>query len=138
MNLAQLRTFVIVADAGGVTRAVARLRLSQPAISRQILALEDDLGLALFFRVGRQVRLTPDGEDLLRRSRRLLSEAESLRERAHTLKQGQTGLLRVGATPQVIETLLANFLPLHRRRHPGVDIHLVEDGGARLPDRLAR
>ena len=119
MNLAQLRTFVSVADAGGVTRAVARLKLSQPAISRQILALEEDLGLALFHRVGRQVRLTADGEDLLRRSRRLLSDAESLRERADTLKQGQTGLLRVGATPQVIETLLANFLPLHRRRHPG-------------------
>ena len=138
MNLVQLRTFVGVADAGGVTRAVATLKLSQPAISRQILALEEDLGLALFHRVGRRVRLTADGEDLLRRSRRLLSEAESIRERAHTLKQGQTGLLRVGATPQVIETLFANFLPFHRRRHPGVDIHLVEDGGARLPDRLAR
>jgi DNA-binding transcriptional LysR family regulator len=64
MNLAQLRTFVIVADAGGVTRAVARLRLSQPAISRQILALEGDLG-SLFLSRRTASRLTPDGEDLL-------------------------------------------------------------------------
>ena len=47
-------------------------------------------------------------------------------------------MLRVGATPQVIENLLADFLTRYRRRHPGVEVHLVEDGGARLPGRLER
>ena len=47
-------------------------------------------------------------------------------------------MLRVGATPQVIENLLAGFLPRYRKRHPGVDVCLVEDGGARLPGRLER
>ena len=45
-------------------------------------------------------------------------------------------MLRVGATPQAMETLLAGFLPRYRRRHPGVEVHLVEDGGVRLPTRL--
>jgi LysR family transcriptional regulator, cyn operon transcriptional activator len=136
MNFRHLRTFVAIADAGGIHRAAARLNLSQPAASRQIHALEDELGVPLFDRVGRRVELTSEGEDLLRRSRRLLAEAASLTERADALKKGETGLLRVGASPQVIENSLADFLDRHRQHHPGVEVHLIEDGGANLPRRL--
>jgi LysR family cyn operon transcriptional activator len=138
MNLRHLRTFVLIAEAGGVHRATSRLNLSQPAASRQIHALEAELGVALFDRIGRRVQLTSDGEDLLRRSRRLLAEADSLSERAAALRKGATGLLRVGATPQVIENPLAEFLAQFRRRHPGVEVQFVEDGGANLPSRLER
>jgi DNA-binding transcriptional LysR family regulator len=138
VNLRHLRAFAAVADAGGVARAAARLNLSQPALSRQIHALEAELGVRLFDRIGRRVRLTAEGEDLLRRSRRLLAEAESLGERARALKAGESGILRVGATPQVIETLLADFLIEYRRSHPGVEVHLVEDGGVALQGRLER
>jgi LysR family cyn operon transcriptional activator len=132
MNLRHLRTFVAIADAGGVARATERVHLSQPAVSRQILALEAELGVRLFDRVGRRIRLTSEGEDMLQRSRRLLAEAESLSERARVLTAGQTGLLRIGATPQVIEHLLTAFLPRYRRRFPGVEIHLLEDASGRL------
>src|ERR1043166_7874366 len=138
MNLRHLRAFVTIADSGGFARATHRLNLSQPALSRQIGTLESDLGVSLFDRIGRRVRLTAEGEELLRRSRHLLAEADSLGERARMLKGGETGILRVGATPQVIENLLANFLLGYRRRHPGVEVHLVEDGGARLNGRLER
>ena len=138
MNLRHLRAFATVTDVGGFARAATRLHLSQPALSRQIHALEADLGVPLFDRVGRRAQLTSQGEDLLRRSRRLLAEAESLSERARELKGGEIGILRVAATPQVIENLLAPFLLLYRRRHPGVEVHLVEDGGARLLGRLER
>jgi DNA-binding transcriptional LysR family regulator len=138
MNFRHLRAFVTIADAGGFARAANRLHLSQPALSRQIRALEIDLTVRLFDRVGRGIQLTSEGEDLLRRSRRLLAEADSLGERARMLKTGETGILRVGATPQVIENLLARFLTGYRHRHPGVEIHLVEDGGVRLKSRLER
>ena len=138
MNLRHLRAFATIVDVGGFARAATRLHLSQPALSRQIHALEADLGVPLFDRVGRRVQLTSQGEDLLQRSRRLLAEAESLGERARELKSGETGILRVAATPQVIENLLAPFLIRYRRRHPGVEVHLVEDGGARLLGRLER
>src|SRR5580693_1120210 len=138
MKLSQLRTFVAVADSGGVARAAARLNLTQSAASRQISALETELGVPLFDRIGRRVQLTSEGEDLLRRSRHLLTKADSLGERARLLKAGETGILRVGATPQVIENTLANFLTQYRRRHPAVEVHLVEDGGVRLPSRLER
>lgn len=138
MNLRHLRTFVAIADAGGVVRAAARLNVSQPAASRQISSLEAELGVPLFDRVGRRVQLTSEGEDLLRRSRHLLTEADMLGERARALKGGHAGLLRVGATPHVMETLLAQFLLRYRRSHPGVEVRLVEDGGARLAGRLER
>jgi LysR family transcriptional regulator, cyn operon transcriptional activator len=136
MNLRQLRTFVAIADAGCSARAEGRLHLSQPAASRQLQALEADLGVPLFDRIGRRMQLTSEGEDLLRRSRRLLQDADSIGERARALKSGQTGILRVGATPQTIESTLAVFLTAYRRRHPGVEVHLVEEAGIRLPDRL--
>src|SRR5690348_1897011 len=138
MNLHFLRTFVAIADNAGVARAAARLNLTQSAASRQLQALENELGVQLFARIGRNVRLTREGEDLLVRSRRLLVDVAALGDRASALKRGDVGVLRLGATPQVIETLLAGLLPRHRKRHSGVELHLVEDGGARLPTRLER
>ena len=138
MNLRFLRTFVEIADSAGFARAATRLNLTQSAASRQIQALEDELGLRLFTRTGRSVRLTSEGEDLLMRSRRLLFDADAIGQRASALKTGEVGVLRVGATPQVIENLLADFLLRYRKRHAGVEVHLVEDGGSRLPGRLER
>jgi len=138
VNLRQLRTLITIADAGGFARASGRLHLSQPAASRQIQALEAELGVMLFDRVGRRLQLTSEGEDIVRRGRRLLQEADALRERADALKSGLTGTLRVGGSPQNIETVLAPFVGTFRRRHPGIEIHFVEDGGARINDRLAR
>ncbi len=136
VNLDQLRTFVTVVDAGGIHRAVARLHLSQPAASRQINALEAALGVLLFDRVGRHLKLTAEGEGLLRLSRRLLGEVETFGERAGAFKKGETGILRVAATPMVIENTLAPFLGGYRRGHPGVEVHLVEDGALAMPRRL--
>jgi len=138
MNLRRLHAFITIADAGGFARAADRLNLSQPALSRQIHALEAELGISLFDRIGRRAHLTSEGEDLLRYSRHLLAEADSLGERARLLRSGETGILRVGATPQVIENLVASFLTQYGRRHPGVEVHLVEDGGVRLHGHLER
>ena len=136
-ELRNVRTFVAIADAGAVARAAARLHLSQPAASRQVHALEAELGVALFDRVGRRMRLTAEGEDLLPRCRQLLLDAQALDLRAGELRKGEGGVLRVGATPQVIENLLSQFAASYRAHHPGVDVHLVEDGGALQPRRLA-
>jgi DNA-binding transcriptional LysR family regulator len=136
MNLRYLKTFVDIADSGSIARAGTRLTVSQSAASRQILELEGELGVRLFDRVGRRLRLTSEGEDLLRQSRRLLMEADLLSARARALKGGQTGILRVGATPMVIENTLSGFLHQYQARHPGVEVHFVEDGGLRLPNRL--
>jgi LysR family transcriptional regulator, cyn operon transcriptional activator len=76
MNLRHLRTFVTVAEAGGIHRAVARLNLSQPAASRQIQQLEAELGVPLFDRIGRRVQLTSEGQH--RRNRMLRADPSAL------------------------------------------------------------
>jgi LysR family cyn operon transcriptional activator len=89
MNFAHLRTFVAIADHGGFGRA--RLNLTQSAASRQIQGLEAELGVKLFDRIGRGVQLTSEGEDLLRRFRRVLAEVETVgRAGAPLLKGGET------------------------------------------------
>jgi LysR family transcriptional regulator, cyn operon transcriptional activator len=138
MNLRHLRTFLCIAETGSIARAGSRLHVSQPAASRQILTLENELGVELFHRIGRRLRLTSEGEDLLRQTRRLLVEAEGLAERARTLKGGRAGLLRVGATPMAIESTLSGFLTQFRHGHPAVEVRLVEDPGLRLPTRIER
>jgi LysR family cyn operon transcriptional activator len=138
MNLRHLRAFAAIVELGGFARAASKVHLSQPALSRQMHALEAELGVRLFDRVGRRAQLTPEGEDLLRRARRVLAEAALLDERARTLKSGQAGILRVGATPPAMETLVSPFLSHYLRRHRGIEVELVEEGGARMPERLDR
>ncbi len=137
MNLRALRMFVATAEAGGLGRASTRLHLSQPAASRQLHALEAELGVPLFHRGLGKLQLTAEGADLLRQSHQLLRAAEALRERARSLSAGDAGTLRVAATPHVIAGVLAPFLAAHRRRHPAVEIELVEGGAAQQPQRLA-
>ncbi len=131
IKLGHLRTFVAIAESGGFARAAGQLNLTQSATSRQIMALEAELGVSLFDRDGQHTKLTLEGEDLLRRSRRLLSDVDSLAERAHALRGGQSGTLRVSASPQVLENLLAPFLAHYLRRHPDVEVELLESGVAR-------
>ena len=93
-ELRHLRHSRGVAEALSFARAAARLNVTQPALSRQIRNdLERELGLQLFDRVGRQVRLTPQGEDLLGRSRDTLADVEALRDRARSLEGGRAGTL---------------------------------------------
>jgi LysR family transcriptional regulator, cyn operon transcriptional activator len=138
VNLRTLRTFVVTAEMGGLGRACAVLNLSQPAASRQIHALEVELGVVLFEHVGRGLRLTSHGEDLLQRSRQLLTYSDLLTEHARALRSGQSGTLKVGATPQIIANLIAPFLPGHGRDHPGVDVQLIEGSDPQQRTRLER
>jgi DNA-binding transcriptional LysR family regulator len=79
MSFAQIETFVTVAETRSVSRASARLRVAQPALSRQIKSLEDELGTALFARTARGMTLLPEGEIFLEHARRILASVEAAR-----------------------------------------------------------
>ena len=114
MDLRQVRTFVTVAEVGTVCKAAERLHVAQPALSRQIANLEDELGLKLFDRVGRRLLLTSEGEHLLNDCRGLLNYARAVGEQAQVLRRGDVGVLRVSASPHLIEGIFPDFLPTLR------------------------
>jgi DNA-binding transcriptional LysR family regulator len=136
MDLRQCRYFVAVAEAGSFSRAAEALRISQSALSRQVQLLEAEFGVALFDRIGRVVRLTIMGKDLVAHSQSLLQSARVLEDRAHELSNGSKGLLRIGTTPQTLETLVSRILTEYRRSTPNVSISLLEDGSANLASQL--
>ena len=126
MDLRRLRTFVAVAELGTVSRAALHLRISQPALSRQINELEQEFSLRLFDRVGRRLMLTAVGEQVLDDCHRVLGEVGSLGARLELLRRGGSGVLRVAAPPQTIESVLSRFLPRYNERFPKVQVRLIE------------
>jgi len=138
MDLRHVRTFVTVAEVGTVSRAAERLHVAQPALSRQIANLEDEFGLKLFDRVGRRLVLTSEGEQLLNDCRGLLNYARAVGEQAQVLRRGDVGVLRVSASPHLIEGIFPDFLRQYAVRYPNVQVRLVDAAGPQLFDMLER
>lgn len=126
MDLRVLRYFVMLADTLHFGRAAAALSMSQPPLSRQIRAFEDELGVELFLREPRGVRLTPAGTALLPQARRLLREADALTEGARELAHGEVGVVRLGFISTAAHNVLPRVLPPFRRARPGIRLTLVE------------
>jgi DNA-binding transcriptional LysR family regulator len=95
-------------------------------LSRQISAFEQELGVKLFDRVGSRLVLTGEGEQLLGDCRVLLNYASALGERAQLLRRGDTGVLKVATSPQIIEGVLSDFLYEYADRYPNVQVKLSE------------
>jgi len=126
MHLKQARTFVTVAELGTVSKAAVRLRTAQPALSRQIMELEQELGLSLFDRVGRRLLLTGEGAQLIAGCRVLLNCAGAIAEQAQLLRHGDAGVLKVAGSPQHIESVLSGFLHRYAERFPKVEVQVTE------------
>lgn len=129
-----LRTFVAAADAGGLTRAAERLRLSQPTISLQLKRLEDALGCRLIERSPRSFRLTAEGETLLGYGRRILALSEEAV--ARLTEPGMSGLVRLGTPEDFATTHLAAVLAAFTRGHPEVVLDVTTDLTLNLIDRF--
>jgi DNA-binding transcriptional LysR family regulator len=125
-TLAQLTGFVAVAEELHFGRAAERLHLTQPPLTRQIQALERELGVALLDRLGRGIRLTPAGRGFLRDARRLLHEAESAALSVRRIPTGQAGSVTVGFTAASAPGVLAPLLRSARASLPQVDVVLRE------------
>ncbi len=96
MTLTQLRHFVALAEIGSFAQTAKAVFLTQPALTRSIAALEDELGGRLFDRMGRRITLTPFGQEVLERAQRLVRDAHSLKHLQRGLHSGMTGHLRLG------------------------------------------
>lgn len=122
MELRHLRYFVAVAEDGNISKAAQRLNLTQPALSRQIKALEDEIGLALLERKANSVQLTEPGQALLREGREVLARADLALDRVRAA--GAAPQLRVGYAPSLASGLLAPAIERFAQIHPRVRIEL--------------
>lgn len=126
MDFKQLQTFVQVAELGSFTRAANVLRIAQPALSRQVRALEVELRQPLFDRNGRGVTLTPAGQRLLAHGRGILNQIERAKQDLEEQRGAATGLLSLGLPPSVGRTLTAPLVELFRERFPRATLTMVE------------
>jgi DNA-binding transcriptional LysR family regulator len=138
MNLEQLRGFVTVARVGNFTRAAEALHLAQPSLSRQIASLEQELGAELLHRARGGSTLTTAGEALLPLARRMLADAESVHRELAELAGLQRGRVRLGATPSLCLSLVAEVLSAYHTAHPAIELQISEQGSRRLLDELGR
>ncbi|WP_166969523.1 LysR family transcriptional regulator [Brevibacterium atlanticum] len=137
MNLDQLTSFIEVADTGHFTRAAASLHLAQPSLSRQISTLEKELGAELFHRAHGHITLTDAGKTLLPTAKRMLADAEAVRRDMDELAGLRRGRVRLGATPTLCVSLVAEAISSFHREHPGVELELMEKGSRELVEALA-
>jgi DNA-binding transcriptional LysR family regulator len=126
MELRQLRYFVAVAEELHFRRAAARLHISQPPLSQQIRALEDELGFGLLVRTRRRVELTPAGAAFLRDARTVLGELEGAVATARRIDAGQSGRLRINFVGSALFSIVPRMVERFRRSRPGVEIELHE------------
>jgi DNA-binding transcriptional LysR family regulator len=134
MELRHLRYFVAVAEEQNVTRAAARLHVSQPPLTRQIHDLEDELGVELFRRTGKAIRLTEAGRRFLDEARASLLRVEEAVRCVRALAAGTVGEVQVGHAPSPAVAILPEVIRLLQKKVPGVRVTLHDQTG---PEMLA-
>lgn len=127
MNPVHLRTFLAVRDHKSYTHAAKVLFLSQPAVSRQVHDLEDDLGVRLFEQIGKTLFLTDAGRTLAAEAERLLGSIDRAAEAVRAHRGADRGLLRIGASTTPGFYLLPAVLGRFHAKHPGVEISYAVD-----------
>src|SRR3954454_13412771 len=135
IELRLLRYFTAVAEEGNVGHAAARLFISQPALSQQIRALEEQVGVPLFTRHARGVVLTEAGEVLLAEAREVLARADRLQGTVEELARGETDSVRIGIPPGVPPALLPGLLEGFRGSHPDARLEVDQ---LTTPEQLER
>jgi DNA-binding transcriptional LysR family regulator len=125
MTLVQLRHLISLAQSGSFTRSAEALFLTQPALSRSIHALEEELGQPLFDRVGRRSMLTPFGVEALRRARQLVFEADELAGIGRAMREGRSGAVRIGLGSGPGAMLMTPLLKTMAKSHPAIRIDIA-------------
>lgn len=136
MDLQQLKGFMAVAKHNSFSRASEELFRTQPAISKQVRALEESLETKLFHRLGRKIQLTDAGEILFRHAHRIFQVLEEARETISELKGLQKGHLRISAASTVGTYMLPRVLGRFKRRYPGIDISLAITNKAQVLEQV--
>ncbi len=131
-TLRQLQFFVSAAEEGSVSRAAMALSISQSSVTEAIKALEQDLGITLFERQARGLRITHRGNIFLRHAQQILSDVANARHAFQDEAEAEGGRLALGVTTLVAGYVLSDVLARYRRAHPRVELSVTEDTGEYL------
>jgi DNA-binding transcriptional LysR family regulator len=136
MDLRQFEIVRRVAETGSFTAAARALNVSQSAVSRQVLQLEEELGEPAFLRLGRKVRLTAAGQSLLDLSRRVLADIQDTTRGIRDEQQSPSGTLHLGGGMTVCLHVFPALLKEFRRRQPRIEVKLTTGATSQLLERL--
>ena len=125
MEFSQLRTLIHVADLGSLSKAADRIGIAQPALSRQIRMLEEELSVRLFTRHGRGMVLTEKGREILEHATRVMTELEEIRATASDLDAPLRGRIAIGFPPTVADIISVPLVSAFRKAHPQAELRLV-------------
>ena len=130
MNLKNLEYFVKIVEEGSITRAASSMRMTQPALSRQIRVFEDEMGWKLFERGAKTIELTHAGEVVLREGKKML---EGVRRGMMQIKREvDGGVIRIGYAPSLAGDLLKRAMSCFVQRHPNVNIQLLDSSSEEM------
>ncbi len=138
MELRQLRYLVALAAEKNFTRAAGRAHVAQPALSRQIRRLEDELGVALVDRTSRRTALTPVGAELAANAQAILADVDAATDHARSAVRLQTGRIVLGVTLAPGAVDVPDLLRAYHALHPGVELAVEEDLSSRLVERVRK
>jgi LysR family nitrogen assimilation transcriptional regulator len=134
MELRSLHYFVRIAELGSITRASAHLQIAQPALTRHVQRLEDELGVGLFTRANRGVRLTEAGHKLLESAQRILRDVERAGDEIRAHKAHPSGKIILGVTPTQCPVVVPELFARMRLHYPMVELKVVHAGMVRLEE----
>jgi LysR family nitrogen assimilation transcriptional regulator len=138
MELSQLRTLIHVAELGSLSKAADRLHIAQPALSRQVRLLEEELGVRLFDRHGRGMVVTDAGHDVLRHALRVMAELEEIRATVADEDAPLRGHVSIGMPPTVADILSEPLVAAFRESHPAATLRIVSAYSGYLLDWMHR
>src|SRR3546814_527080 len=137
LDLRKVSHVIEIARQGGFAKAAATLNITQSALTRSVQILEDHLGIQVFERGPRGIRLTREGEEFIEGGTRLLEEAATLERFARSARTTERGRVRMGAAPASFRLFWFEVLPTFAARYPGIEIATtaapVDEISARLP-----
>jgi len=132
MDVQHLKYFVAVAEEGNFTRAAEKLYVSQPTISKMVKGLEEELGVTLFDRSTKQIKLTDAGEIVLNQSRTILKSLQSLTSELDDLMELKKGEIHIGLPPMVGSRFFPKVIQEFHRLYPKISIQIVENGALKI------
>jgi DNA-binding transcriptional LysR family regulator len=126
LDIVRLRILVAIAAHGSVTKAAKQLNYSQPAVSHHLARLETETGARLVQRIGRGIRLTPEGEHLARRAAEIVGRVDTAAAELSAMVGLRTGRVRLAGFQSALAALVPHAAATLRRDHPGIELHLVD------------